>query len=217
MAGFRRQKIVWSEVEVDWLKANRDKMPITQLAGKLSKSRNAVKVKLAELDGKPIAKKKKAKNSISKIGRRKDCDNHFFRSAWEADCYRFIKHLQQHRQVLNGLDKQIRSIEVEPHTFTFTQFGHTHGTIAYTPDLRVSNTIDYVWIEVKGWLDAQDKTRIRRLKKYYPNEFKKLVAITGSPNTAATKFFEEMGVPVIYYINELKKQWRDVIPNWETK
>lgn len=211
----RRSKVVWSPVEVDWLKQNRKKMPMLQLAGQLAKSVTAVRNKLAELDGKPV--KKTAKSKISKIGKRKDCDNLFFRSAWEADVYRFAKYCQQNHLWFQSIGRIISSIEVEPHTFTYTQFGHRHGTIAYTPDLKISGPESYIWVEVKGYMDAQDKTRIRRLKKYYPNEFAVLRAVTGSPNTAASKFFMEMGVPVIYTMNDLKKAYKDLISGWETQ
>ena len=50
-----RGKVKWSPVEIDYLKANRDKLPINQLTIALSKSRNAIKKKLDELDGKVVS------------------------------------------------------------------------------------------------------------------------------------------------------------------
>ena len=72
-----------------------------------------------------------------------------------------------------------------------------------------------LWVEVKGPLSRQDKTRIRRFKKYYPKEFKKLVAIVGRPGTEADKFYKEAGVPILAYYNELKKKYKDKIEHWE--
>ena len=47
-----------------------------------------------------------------------------------------------------------------------------------------------MWIEIKGMLDSQSETAIRRFKKYYPEEFKKLKAVVGRKNTKADKFFK---------------------------
>jgi hypothetical protein len=203
----RFQKVIWSLVEERWLRENKD-LPINHLCGELSKSRNAVKKKLAELFGNGGAEKKKVKGrSIpkTKIGKRVDCDNNLLRSAWEANSYRYIK-------TLSGVD----FIEVEPTTFSFAPFGVLKGTVSYTPDFKVHfKNGDYIWIEVKGYIDRQGKTKIRRFKKFYPEEAAKLHCIVGSEKTSSAKFFVEEQIPAFFYYNEVKKEHSKSIPNWE--
>lgn len=194
---FRRGPIKWSPVEVEYLKENRD-TPMNQLTVALAKSRNAIKRKLDEIDGKPPPAKK---NKVSRIGKRNDiCDASgkpmFFRSGWEANVARWLTHKK-------------KTWEYEPQVFFFD--GIKSGTMSYCPDFKTPST----WIEVKGQLTGQGKTAIRRFKKYYPEEFKKLRAIVGRKNTKADKFFKELGVPVIAYMNELDKAHKNTVPHWE--
>lgn len=203
----RFQKRPWSPVEIQWLKENKG-LPIMQLCGELGKSAYAVKKKLAELEnGDTSTKKTKKKRTIpeTKIGRRKDCDGTFLRSAWEANTYRFIRQLPE-----------VKFIEVEPHTFSFAPFGILKGTVSYTPDMRVHfKNGDYIWVEIKGYIDRQGKTKIRRFKKYYPEDAKKLHVVVGSNKTTSAKFFASEDIPVLFYYGEVKKEYSKTIPNWE--
>ena len=189
---FFRNKISWSPVELDYLKANRD-TDMNQLSLALGKSRNAVKNKLLEIDGKLIPKK--ANKKRTNIGKRKDLGI-FMRSSWESNLARYLKSINV-------------SFQYEAEVFTFP--GVKHGTVSYCPDFK---TVDS-WIECKGFLDGKSKTQIRRFKKHYPEEFKKLKAVVGSHSTAAAKFFTSMGVPIFAYYNELNKTCKDTIINWE--
>ena len=191
---FRRGKVVWSPVEIDYLKAHRDDMTANQLSLALAKTRAALKRKLDELDGKVVSKAKKNKKSM--IGKRLDL-NQFFRSNWEANVARWFNYKN-------------KTWEYEPKVFVFQDI--KHGTVSYCPDFKVGT----LWVEVKGYLDPKGKTAIRRFKKYYPKEFKKLRAIVGSPNTQAAKFFKEMGVPIMAYYNDLKKKHSKTIEHWES-
>jgi hypothetical protein len=199
------RRVVWSPVEVDYLKQHKD-YPINQLCISLAKSRYAIKKKLQEISTGSSKQPIKKKTFQSKIGKRVDCHNMFFRSAWEANVYRLLR-----------LDKSIVSIEYEPTDFTFWQFGIKKGTVSYTPDFKVTyEDGSYLWIEVKGgWMRASDKTKLRRFKKYYPGEFDKLVAVGPGPTSATIQFFNEMGVPVKWHYPDLNKQYRHTVPNWE--
>lgn len=190
-----RNKVVWSPLEIEYLKQHRDDISINQLTIILAKSKNAITRKLAELDGKPLPGKK---NKKSLIGKRKDLDNQFFRSRWEANCCRYLKY------------KKIKYF-YEPKTFVFT--GIKKGTLSYLPDLYLPDTDEY--IEIKGQLTLQGKTAIRRFKKFYPKEFKKLRAIVGRKGTAAEKFFKQLEVPILHYFSNLDKQYKNEIPYWE--
>ena len=58
--------------------------------------------------------------------------------------------------------------EFEPKVFTFPI---KRGTKGYTPDLYIEETKE--WIEIKGYLDDKSKLKLKRFKKYYPEEFRK--------------------------------------------
>lgn len=191
------RQATWSPCELDWLKLNREERSINEISLYLSKSRNAVKNKLLELDGKYNSIKK---NKISRIGKRDDIVKNgkpqFFRSSWEANVARL-------------LDFQKKNWIYEPQVFIFDKI--KHGTVSYCPDIKQDN----LWIEIKGMLDGNSATAIRRFKKFYPEEFCKLRAVVGRPNTKADKFFKKLEVPILYYINELDKEYKEKIPGWE--
>ena len=59
--------------------------------------------------------------------------------------------------------------EHEPSTFWFENI--KRGVRSYLPDFRVWNVDGtHYWVEVKGYMDSKSKTKIKRFKKYYPNE-----------------------------------------------
>lgn len=205
--GWFRSRVTWSSCELDYLKLNRT-LPVMQLAGYLAKSANAVKKQLKQLDMKPeelagISRSSKG----TKIGKRPDIGV-FMRSGWECDFCRYLKYMEI-------------EWKYEPIIFGFIEHGVKKGAMAYTPDFQVFNAKPFSskktnWIEVKGYLKPEDKTKLRRFKKYYPEEFEKLIAVCGSKSTATWKFFAELGVETIISFNELKKQWKNIIPHWES-
>jgi hypothetical protein len=188
-------KILWSPVEIEALKKHRDTMSMDQLTIYLGKSRNAVKRKLDELDGKKLPGKK---NKKSRIGKRKDLNNTFFRSGWEANVARVFNYIKW-------------EWIYEPRQFFFE--GEKRGAVSYLPDFYLPGYDTY--IEVKGYISSRDRGAIRKFKKHHPTEFAKLKAITGSSNTQASKFFQKMGIEVIFYMNELKRDYAEFIPEWE--
>jgi hypothetical protein len=192
---FRRGKVVWSPVEEDFLKAHRSDMTENQLSLALAKSRNAIKRKCGELDGKPIGKNM-GRRSV--IGKRDDLGGQFFRSNWESDFARWLNYRK-------------KEWTYEPDVFSFLEHGVKRGTISYCPDFKVGT----LYIEVKGYLDGRGRTAIRRFKKYYPEKFKKLRAVVGSPGSKADEFFKELGVPIYAYMNALNKEFKSKLPNWE--
>lgn len=83
----------------------------------------------------------------------------YFRSKWEANYALYLDFLIQQNQILNW--------EFEAERFFFEKI--KLGTRTYTPDFKVFNengTIEYH--EVKGHMDARSKTKLSRMKKYYP-------------------------------------------------
>jgi len=201
-------KKTWSPspVELEYLQKHQHD-PINQLCIALAKTRYAIKKQLVEMDSKP-GKKKRTGSPVpkTKIGKRKDLDNIFLRSGWEANCLRLFK-----------ADPRITLIEYEPYTFTFTAFGIVKGTVSYTPDFKLTYMDGSTeWVEIKGgFLKNTDKTKLRRFRKYFPDEFKKLSAITPGPSSKTYKFFTELGIPVKHCYPDLNKKYREVIPHWE--
>jgi hypothetical protein len=202
------KKVVWSPVEIEYLRAHSGD-PLMQLCIALAKSKNAVKKKQAELGNLKTNKQNCLpgnKGQRSKIGKRPDCNNMFFRSGWEANVYRLL------RQQPN-----VSRIEYEPYDFTFWQFGIKKGTVSYTPDFKVTyNDGTIEWIEVKGgFMRGTDKVKLRRFKKYYPEEFARLVSITPGPTSKTSLFFESLGIPNKWRYPDLNKQYKKSVPNWE--
>lgn len=91
---------------------------------------------------------------------------HFFRSSWEANYARYLEFLTN--------NELISAWEYEPMTFWFHKI--KRGVRSFLPDFRVTTkTSDIEFHEVKGWMDAKSKTKIKRMAKYYPST--KLVVI----------------------------------------
>jgi hypothetical protein len=87
----------------------------------------------------------------------------YFRSKAEV---RFAAYLEWLR--ING---NVISWQYEPRVF---EFPIRHGTTRYTPDFlctvgKPGVTWD-TWYEVKGYMDSRSATKIKRFKKYFPNE-----------------------------------------------
>lgn len=84
----------------------------------------------------------------------------FFRSAWEANYARYLEWLKQNNKIC--------SWEHEPETFWFLEI--KRGSRSYLPDFKVSELNGSIsYHEVKGWLTQQGKTKLKRMKKYYPD------------------------------------------------
>jgi hypothetical protein len=120
----------------------------------------------------------KVKNGLSKPwGQKKhtkkewmtlDGKTHYFKSSWEIAYVKFLNFLKEKKAIIDW--------EYEPKTFWFLNV--LRGVRSYTPDFKVT-TLDgnHVWHEVKGFMDQRSKTKIKRMKKYYPQE--KLIIIDG--------------------------------------
>jgi len=204
---FYKRARIFSQVELEYLKKHRDE-PVAQLCIALSQTKNAIKNKLLELDGKKPATSKALpgnQGQRSKIGKRKDLGI-FVRSGWEANFLRFMKTLPE-----------VDHVEYEPTDFSFWPFGIKKGTICYTPDFKVVyKDGTYELIEVKGgFMKSADSVKIRRFKKYYPEEFSHLRAVPPSENSKTTLKFKELGVPIKYFYNELNKTYKKIIDLWE--
>lgn len=99
--------------------------------------------------------------SSAKRGRRGDIGGQFFRSAWEANYARYLNWMVTQNRIAGW--------EYEPHTFWFEKI--RRGVRSYTPDFRITGLDGSKrWVEIKGWMDAKSKTKLKRMKKYHPSE-----------------------------------------------
>ena len=82
------------------------------------------------------------------------------RSSWEANIaawFQFLKCMGQ-----------IKDWEFEPETFWFEKI--KRGVRSYLPDFRITRNDDSIYyVEVKGWMDDKSRTKLKRMKKYYPH------------------------------------------------
>src|SRR5699024_4535545 len=84
----------------------------------------------------------------------------YYRSQWELNYARYLEMLKSMGE--------IKEWEHEPKTFWFD--GVKRGTTSYLPDFRVTESDGSVaYHEVKGWMDARSKTKIKRMAKYHPD------------------------------------------------
>jgi len=102
----------------------------------------------------------------------------YFRSHLEYNCSLVLQSAKDRALIKNW--------EYEPYTFWFETI--KRGVRSYKPDFRVDlEDGAHFWIEAKGYMDAKSKTKLKRFRKYYPEE-KIFVAtkVTEVSNVVAT-------------------------------
>lgn len=142
------------------------------------KSDNAVK----------MHKTRPASNNYSrtKSGKREDLGGQFFRSSWEANYARYLNFL-----IKIG---KVEKWEFENIVFDFDKI--KRGTRSYTPDFAIWETDgSFYYVEVKGWMDAKSKTKLKRMAKYYPDVE---IRVVGNKE-----------------YKEIARKFKSVIKNWE--
>ncbi len=96
----------------------------------------------------------------------------FFRSKWEANVALYLDFLVR--------QEQIKSWSYEKDVFIFDKINF--GIRSYRPDFKIININNsYEYWEVKGFINAGDKTKLKRFRKYYPKEFSKLWFVIENP------------------------------------
>lgn len=134
-------------------------------------------------------------HSVAKTGKRKDLENRFFRSNTEANYARYLNFI--------GI-----KWEYEVKEFYFD--GIRKGGVSYKPDFYL--TEEDRWIEVKGWFDSKSVTKLKRFRKYYPQEFEKLTLVVQSKKGVAMAI--DIGIPYEDY-REIKRKVGRMIEGWE--
>jgi len=142
---------------------------------------------------------------VAKGGYREDLKQ-YFRSKMEANVARYYKYIR------------------EWYIYEYWEFefkGIKRGSRFYKPDFFLAAVNR--WVEVKGWFNPSDKTKLRRFKKYYPEEFKKLRFMIpdkyarSKENGEMIKFLcDDLGIDFeeILSYKEMEK-WSKLIPGWE--
>ena len=136
--------------------------------------------------------------SRGKSGKRKDLGK-FFRSKLEANYARYLKFCK---------------IEYEYETKVFWFENIKRGTRSYTIDFYIPSEDKY--IETKGWLDKKSITKLKRLKKYYPEIFAKTIIVKQSLSENDKIKLIDIGFKLnqIQDFSSIKKYSR-LIENWE--
>jgi hypothetical protein len=131
----------------------------------------------------------------------------FVRSGWEANFVRYYRFL--------GIE-----FEYEKKEFEFE--GLKRGNRFYKPDFYLPKTDRYV--ELKGFLDKDSKTKLSRLWKYHPEVANKLQIVVARvfirrslKLTKVASALLEMGYRVDQLMSyaKLESQCRGLVPGWE--
>jgi hypothetical protein len=110
----------------------------------------------------------------------------YFRSIWEIRYALFLEFQKDHNLILGW--------DYEPKTFWFPNI--KRGVVSYKPDFYViSKDSDNYWVEVKGYMDAKSKTKIKRFRKFYPKETLLLIDKN--------------------WFSKNNKHFKGIIPQWE--
>jgi hypothetical protein len=84
------------------------------------------------------------------------------RSAWEANIAAYFESLR--------LSGEISKWEHEPKGSTFWFLTIKRGVRSYLPDFRITRNSGVIYyVEVKGYMDKKSATKLKRMKKYYPD------------------------------------------------
>ncbi len=141
----------------------------------------------------------------AKGGFRKDL-KHFFRSGMEANIARYYNVVKV-KWLYESKEFEFKTIK--------------RGNRYYKPDFYLPK--DGIWVEVKGWFRRSDKIKLRRFKRYYPEEFTKLWFIIPDKYSKS----KSNGKIMNFLLDDLKikfndiigyeeiEKWRKLIPNWE--
>lgn len=145
-----------------------------------------------------LTRKKGNAYQYTKTGYRKDIDMNV-RSSWEAN---FIR-------VLNIYKIKFK---FEPTVFSFPI---KRGTKGYTPDFLLERNNE--WVEIKGYLDDKSKIKLKRFKRYYPEEFANLTCVISKYSNDAKNYMNNLGVENIVFYEEIRDYYSEYIINWEGK
>ncbi len=121
------------------------------------------------------------------------------RSGWESDFIRILKSYNI-------------TYQYEPYTFPFPV---KTGNKGYIPDIYFPEEDAY--LEIKGYFDSNSRIKLKRFKKYYPEEFANLTIVINKFSKEALNISRDLGIPNIMFFQDIVKIYKPKISNWETK
>jgi hypothetical protein len=84
---------------------------------------------------------------------------YFFRSSWESNIAAYFEFLKSKNEIIDWI--------YEPDVFWFEKI--KRGVRSYKPDFKITDKNGNIYYEeVKGWMDDKSKTKLKRMKIYYP-------------------------------------------------
>lgn len=119
-----------------------------------------------------------------------------YRSSWERNFARWL--------CIKGASWTFEELEFPTKINPDTGKWYPKKPWGYLPDFYEVKA-DIIW-EVKGFFRSRDRSKVRRFKKHYPDEFNKLKVCLSKSNKTAQKFYSKMGVPFIFY-EDIKKEY----------
>jgi len=145
-----------------------------------------------------------------KGGIRKDIHpSYYFRSATEANFARLLNHF--------GI-----TWKFEERSFTFD--GYKNKPYVYIMDFEIIKVdrrkkppegFEAGWVEVKGYMNSNSRSKLRRLKIKYPDEAAKTTVIIYSKyKKKDIEFCEKLGYKYLFY-DVLCSEYSEQIPDWE--
>ena len=176
----------------------------------------AMKIVCVDCGDKKLVKRKTKTKTIrtaasnfarTKKGIRKDVHpTYSFRSATEANMARIFPYLKV-------------KWKYEERAFTFD--GYKSKPHLYIMDFellgkkKLPDGLKTGWIEVKGYMDAPSRNKLRRYKKCYPDEAANtLIIIYTKYRKKDIEFCNKLGYEHIFY-DVLTKKYKPLIPTWE--
>lgn len=88
---------------------------------------------------------------------------YYMRSLWEMRYGHYLQWLQDNKKIVEWM--------YEPRTFKFPKEKYKAGPFYYKPDFCViEKDLSRTWHEVKGYMDAASKKKIKRFRIHNPNE-----------------------------------------------
>ena len=120
----------------------------------------------------------------------------YFPNKMEANYFRYLMFLRDMKP------PEIKSFDYQPPEFDFRSFGITRGVVTYRADFRIQESglwtypLGIYYVELKGYIGPDHKTKMNRMKKFYPN----------------------IKIKVIDYkaYKELAAYMKNLIPGWES-
>lgn len=161
---------------------------------------------VAWLNSGPVAKVKNSAPAIGKRaakgGRVPELGDTYFKSTWEKNWARHLEWLKRRGELLDW--------SYEPNRYDFRAW-YERGAMHYTPDFLLTYPDGrQVYHEVKGYLDTESHTKLKRYRKHYPAI--PVVIVTDRPlkvDKTTKGAFETIDYA------EVEEKLAGLIPGWE--